>query len=320
MAMLDTKTKVQESDIGTDIPDMSIVLVCWNNLKYLEPCLESLYESEMHTTYDVVVVDNGSTDGSQEMLRNKYPEIQIVQNDHNVGLGKASNQGIVATNGRHILLLNNDTIVNGPSLDAMVDFLDSHPKTGVVGGRLLNADGSIQSCYNDFSTLREEFLIATRLGEAFLYEGYPAKMFDDQVRTVGWVGSACAMIRRAALDEVGLLDENYFIYGDEADLQYRLKQAGWDIHFIPEASTIHFGGRSMNRWGRRKMVYRGKLLFYQKHYGKFRTAALRALLGGMSLAKMLFWSVFGVFPKQRDRAVKELQSNLDVVKLCIRLE
>ena len=304
----------------TAVSDISIVLVGWNNLIYLDPCLESLYESSMQSSFDVVVVDNGSTDGSQEMLREKYPQVQIVQNDHNVGLGKASNQGIAATSGRYVLLLNNDTLVKGSSFDAMVDFLDAHRTVGAVGGRLLNPDGSVQSCYNDFSTLREEFLIATRLGETFLWEGYPAHVKCDSVQSVDWLCSACVMLRRTALDEVGLLDEDYFIYGDEADLQYRLKEAGWGIYFIPGADTIHFGGRSMNRWGRRKMVYRGKMLFYRKNYGEGKTNALRVMLGAMSLLKMVVWTPVALLPGQRERAVKELSSNLDVVKLCYKLE
>ncbi len=300
-------------------PDLSIVLVCWNNKDYLFPCLESLYGSEMRSTFDVVVVDNGSTDGSQEILRRDYPEILIIQNDHNVGLGKASNQGIEATSGRHVLLLNNDTVVNGPSFDAMVEFLDANPKAAAVGGRLLNPDGTVQSCYNRFSTLREEFLIATRLGEV-IWEGYPANVDDTRVQSVGWLGSACLMVRRAALDEVGLLDEEYFIYGDEADLQYRFKRAGWEIYYLPHAYTIHYGGRSMDRWRRRKMVYRGKMLFYRKNYDPVREAALRTLLGGLSLSKLALWGAISVTPGMRERAQKELQSNLEVVKLCYRLE
>jgi len=140
--------------------DMSVILVCWNNLDYLEPCLNSLYDSNLHSRFDVVVVDNGSTDGSQDMLRDKFPDVRIIQNDHNVGLGKASNQGIEITSGKYILLLNNDTIVNGTSLDRMVEFLESNPNAGAVGGKLLNPDGSVQSCYNDFPSLKEEFLIA----------------------------------------------------------------------------------------------------------------------------------------------------------------
>ena len=301
--------------ISNVVPDMSIVLVCWNNKDYLDPCLESLYQGGLKSSFDVVAVDNGSTDGSQAMLREKYPDVLIIQNDRNVGLGKASNQGIEATSGRHVLLLNNDTLVNGPSLDAMVDFLDAHPQAGAVGGRLLNPDGTDQSCYNDFSTLREEFLIATRLGE-LLRPGYPAVINSNELQPVAWLGSACLMLRRAALDQVGLLDETYFIYGDEADLQYRLKQAGWDVYYLPHATTIHYGGRSMNRWGRRKMVYRGKLLFYQKNYGPARTLALRAMLGGLSASKLAIWSAASVSSRWREQAHKEIQSNWDVVKIC----
>ncbi|MBX3058779.1 MAG: glycosyltransferase family 2 protein [Anaerolineae bacterium] len=296
-------------------PDMSIVLVCWNNKAYLEPCLNSIYEGGLRSSFDIVVVDNGSTDGSQAMLREKFPEVIIIQNDHNVGLGKASNQGIEAMSGRHILLLNNDTVVNGPSLDAMVDFLDQHSDVGAVGGQLLNADGTVQACYNDFPDLVEDFLISTRLGE-MLRPGYPANVTDKEVRSVDWMGSACLMVRRQALDTVGLLDEEYFIYGDETDLQYRLKKAGWKNYYLPQVTTIHYGGRSMNRWGRRKMVYRGHMLFYQKNYGPLRTLALRILLGSLSLLKLLVWGMAFLFSAKREQAKKEISSNVDVVKLC----
>jgi hypothetical protein len=300
-------------------PDLSIVLVCWNNKAYLEPCLDSLYERGMRHSFDVVVVDNGSTDGSQAMLREKYPDILIIQNDHNVGLGKASNQGAVATTGRHILLLNNDTLVDGAAFDAMVEFLDQHPQAGAVGAQLRYPDGTIQSNYNNFSTLREEFLIATRLGE-LIWPGYPANVTETEIKSVDWISSACLMVRRSAFEQVGLLDESYFIYGDEADLQYRFRQAGWEIYYLPQASIIHFGGRSMNRWGRRKMVYRGKMLFYQKNYGPFYTAILRLMLGLLSLAKLVPWLIGYLWPSSRQRAGKEITSNLEVIKLCWKLE
>lgn len=308
-------SEVASNTASGSVPDLSIILVCWNNKSYLKPCLDSLYNSAPRSTFDVVVVDNGSTDGSQAMLREEYPDVIIIENGHNVGLGKASNQGIEATQGRHILLLNNDTVVNGESFDAMVDFLDAHPDAGGVGGKLLNPDGTPQSYYNHFSTLKEEFLIATRLGE-LLWKEYPAIVDDDQVRSVDWMGSACLMVRRAALDQVGLLDDSYFIYGDEADLQYRLKKAGWNIYYLPYASTIHYGGRSMDRWRRRKMVYRGKILFYQKNYDPARTLMLRAMLGGLSLGKLGYWGVASLLPSQRELAQKELRSNVEVVQLC----
>jgi GT2 family glycosyltransferase len=127
------------------------------------------------------------------------------------------------------------------------------------------------------------------------------------------------LLRRAALDDVGLLDEEFFIYGDEADLQYRLQKAGWKVYYLPQAYTIHYGGRSMDRWRRRKMVYRGKMLFYRKNYGPLRTGILRLMLGGLSLVKIIGWGIISVLPGKSDRGRKEIRSNQDVIKICWKL-
>jgi GT2 family glycosyltransferase len=305
----------QDSATREPALDMSVVIVCWNNRDYLEPCLHSLYRGCLHSTFDVVVVDNGSTDGSQAMLCQKFPQVKIIQNKDNVGLGRASNQGIETTRGRYVLLLNNDTLVNGPSLDSMVELLDAHPDAGAVGGKLLNPDGSFQAGYADFSTLAEEFLIATHLGE-LIWDGYPSHGDVSRVKEVGWMSSACLLLRREAIGQVGLLDETYFIYGDEADLQYRLNQAGWRVYYLPSATTVHYGGRSMDRWRRRKMVYRGKMLFYKKNYGAFRASLLQAMFAGLSLTKMVSWGLAYVLPRWRARSKLELRSNMDVLRLC----
>jgi len=313
-----TQADVQKSS-ADEVVDMSIVLVCWNNKAYLDPCLKSLYEGGLKSSFDVVVVDNGSTDGSQKMLAEKYPDVMLIQNDGNVGLGKASNQGIEATNGRYVLLLNNDTLVNGAALDVLVEYLDAHPKAGATAGKLLNPDGSFQSGFAPFSTLLEEFLIVTHIGE-LLWPGYPSHGDSNEIKETGWMSSACLLVRRAALDQVGLLDESYFIYGDEADLQYRLNKAGWKVVFLPNSSIIHFGGRSMDRWKRRKMVYRGKMMFYKKNYGFLNTLLLRLLFFVMSLLKLLVWVVGFFIPSRNDQAKKELRSNLDVMGLCLNLK
>ena len=301
------------------VSDVSIILVCWNNKSYLEPCLKSLYEADLQFRFEIIIVDNGSTDGSQAMLEEKFPGVRIIQNDSNVGLSKASNQGIEVSDSKYILLLNNDTIVNGPSLNSMVAFLDSHPDAGASGGRLLNPDGSFQAGYAVFSTLWEEILIATRLGE-FNKKGYPSHFDTNQITAVGWLSSACLLLRSTALDQVGLLDEEYFIYGDEADLQYRLNQSGWKVYYLPEATTIHYGGRSMDRWRRRKMVYRGKMLFYKKNYGFLRSLSLRFVLGLISGLKLVVWEFISILPNKRIRAEKEIQSNQEVIKLSLKLE
>jgi N-acetylglucosaminyl-diphospho-decaprenol L-rhamnosyltransferase len=304
--------------LGEPVFDVSIILVCWNNKSYLEPCLQSLYNTNMQFRFETIVVDNGSTDGSQAMLNENFPDVRIIQNDSNVGLSKASNQGIETTSGKYVLLLNNDTIVNGLSLNSMVAFLDSHPDAGAVGGRLLNPDGSFQAGYAVFSSLIEEIFIATRVGE-YNKKGYPSHYDTDRVMPVGWLSSACLMVRRAALDQVGLLDEEYFIYGDEADLQYRLNRSGWKVYYLPEATTIHYGGRSMDRWRRRKMVYRGKMLFYKKNYGILPAFMLRLVLGLISILKLVIWVILSILPNWNTRAKKEIHSNLEVIGLCLKL-
>lgn len=299
--------------------DMSVVLVCWNNRNYLEPCLMSLFDSNLRCKFEVVVVDNGSTDGSQQMLEEKFPQVKVIQNKYNIGLALASNQGITATCGKYVLLLNNDTIVNGASLDAFVEFLDTHPDAGAVGGKLLNPDGSFQAGYADFSSLKEEFLIATGIGDR-LWVGYPSHLDSENVKIVGWLSSACLLLRRATLEQVGLLDERFFIYGDEADLQYRIKKAGWSVYYLPDATTIHYGGRSMNRWRRRRLVYRGKLLFYKKNYGPIKTIILRLMFFTLSLAKLLVWAVVYFITGRKESAKQEIGSNIDVIKLSLILE
>jgi GT2 family glycosyltransferase len=300
-------------------PTCAIVLVCWNNKAYLEPCLASLYDAGLRHSFEVVVVDNGSTDGSQDMLRLRFPTVRIVQNSGNVGLGRASNQGIEVTTAPYILLLNNDTIVNRESLEALIDHMIATPGAGAVGGKLLNEDGSVQAEYSNFSTLREEFLIATRIGE-LVWPGYPSHHPSEEVRTVDWLSSACLLVRRAALDRIGLLDESYFIYGDEADLQFRLIANGWKVYYLPTATTLHFGGRSMDRWRRRKMVYRGKMLFYRRNYGAVREYLLRGLFGALTVAKVGAWSAAWPIPSMQQRAARELRSNVDVLRLCLKLD
>ncbi len=317
--MNDSSVSLPRTDgLGAGVYGLSVIIVSMNNKGYLISCLESLYTARVEAVLEVIVVDNGSTDGTQHFVNEKFPEVRVIHNDRNLGLSRATNQGIAASRGRHVLLLNDDTIVNGPSLDAMVRFLDSHPDAAAVGGRLLNPDGSLQAGYSRFPSLGEELLIATRLGSV-LWGEYPLLEAKGKPRAVDWLGSACLMLRRESLDKVGVLDEEYFIYGDETDLQYRLHRAGWNVYYLPSSWTIHYGGRSMDRWRRRKMVYRGKMLFYRKNYGCRRSLWLRLMFAGLSAVKTLIWCGAFAIPRLRDRARNELRSNLDVLDLCRKL-
>jgi GT2 family glycosyltransferase len=295
----------------------AVVLVAWNNREYLLPCLRSLYAAGLAHSFEVVVVDNGSTDGSQALLAAEFPDVLLIQNDRNVGLGQASNQGIAATTAPLVLLLNNDTLVNGSSIDAMIDWMLATPDAGAVGATMLNDDGSFQSGYNNFPTLVEEVLIATGIGR-MLWPAYPSAAGSGRAVAVDWLTSACLLLRRDALDQVGPLDESYFIYGDETDIQYRLRRAGWRAYLVPDATIVHFGGRSLDRWRRRRMVYRGKMLFFAKNYGHARAVALRLILAALTAAKLGVWCA--AWPFWRVRAQRELVSNVEVLRLCWKLE
>jgi GT2 family glycosyltransferase len=301
------------------IPDLSIVLVCWNNRSYLEACLDSLYRAKLRTSFDVVVVDNGSTDSSQEMLRRRFPQVRLIENSKNLGLSHATNQGIVATQGHFVLLLNNDTLVNGPSIDAMVEFMKAKDDAGAAGGKLLNSDGSFQSAYAEFSDLLQELVVALRVGD-ILRAGYPSHRDYQKVRSVDWLSSACLLVRRSAFAQVGYLDEEYFIYGDEVDFQFRLRRAGWKVYYLPHVHTIHYGGRSLDRWKRRKMVYRGKILFYRKNYGRAKELVLRVMFAVISVLKIVIWAPACLAPSWVRRAQRELRSNYEVLELCMKLQ
>lgn len=297
-------------------PELSIVMVGWNTRAFLEPCLESIYLAGLQTSFEVIVVDNASIDGSQDLVRRRFPQVRLLENRVNTGFAEASNQGAREARGDFVLLLNSDTLVNAPSLDALVEFMRQTPDAGAAGGKLLNPDGSFQGAYAEFSCLAQELLIALRVG-AILWPGYPSHKSAEAVTPVDWLSAACLMVRRRVFTELGYLDNEYFMYGEEVDLEFRMKRAGWKVYYLPHVYTVHYGGGSQDRWRRRKMVYRGKILFYRKHYGRVREFFLRALFGAISLVKLLLWATVCVVPRGMRRAGKEMQSNGEVLQLCL---
>ena len=303
------------------IVDLSIVLVNWNNHDFLEQCLDSIEAAQFRFPYDRVVTDNGSRDGSQEMLSQRFPDVKIVQNKGNVGVARANNQGIQNTTGRYIYILNNDTLVNRESVEAMVRFLDEHPEAGAAGGNLLNPDGSLQASFCHFPTLWEEFQLVTHIGMA-RNPYFPAHNGTwPAVREVDWLSSASIVVRREAIEAIGLIDEEYFIYSDETDWQYRLWQAGWKVYYLPQVTTIHFGGGSFQPGGRRyTLVYRGRMLFARKHYGHLYCIAQRGMFAGAAMGRLGLWLVAQVSRRWRPIARKQVGANLETLKLCLHLQ
>ncbi len=307
------------SSTGGSRPELSIVMVNFNQAHYTAQCLNSIQKAPPRVSYEIILVDNASSDGSPDELEAHYSYVKMVRSPKNGGIAGGNNLGIKAAQGKFVLLLNNDTVVMPGSIDQTITFLKAHPDAAGVGGNLLNEDGSFQSGYLNFHTLGSVFLSQTKLGQLF-QPYYPSHPRGKSLKVVDWISTAFMLFRRDALEMVGLVDKEYFIYSDETDLQYRLRQAGWKIYYLPEIETIHFGGKALNPWRRRRLVYRGFLLFFHQHYGVLQTIILRFMFIGLCLLKLPYWFLASLFPQFRERADHEVHSNLDIFRMCLKPE
>lgn len=288
--------------------DLTVIVVSWNTRALLQRCLESVSEAIPDLHYEVVVVDNNSTDASAEMVEASFPSVRLIRSPRNVGFARANNLAIRVSTGRHVLLLNSDACLVGRAAQELVSYLDEHPKVGIVGGKVLNPDGSFQSSYADFPRLTDEILVLTGLARWWLPRTFPSYPEDQSrdVRAVDWMSGAFLAARRQAIDEVGLLDEAFFMYSEEMEWCYRMKLAGWEVVYLPRAEATHWAGSSARRVpdAKRARLYRSKLRFFRKHYGPVRTAILSSLLRTSSVAKLFTWYLYGLLAVRgaRDRA------------------
>jgi hypothetical protein len=234
-----------------------------------------VYESSDGLDFEIIVIDNASSDGSAEMTAEKYPGVKLVRNRMNVGFAAACNLAFKHSNGRYFLLLNSDTIVQGNALGTLLQFMEEHPEAGAAGCRLLNKDGTLQRSCSRFPGIMTELFDALYLSKLFpkskLLAAYSMSFWDfDEVREVDFAGGSCLMVRREAIGEVGLLDEGYFMYTEEADWCYRMKRRGWKVYYVPGASVIHLGGSSARRYGSQILIhlYSSRNRFVSKHRGK----------------------------------------------------
>lgn len=297
-------------------PELSIVMVNFNQAQYSAQCLDSIQKDPPRVSHEIILVDNASLDGSPDWLITHYPSVKLVRSSKNGGIAGGNNLGIRSAQGKYILLLNNDTLVMPGTIDQSVAFLDAHPEAAGVGGNLLNEDGSFQSGYADFHTLWTVFLVITKLGQAF-HTWYPSHPRGKALLEVDWMSTAFMTFRKEALEAVKLVNEEYFIYSDETDLEYRLVKAGWKIYYLPELETVHFGGKSLNAWRRRRLVYRGYLLFFRNHRGRLQTTFLRIMFSLACLIKLPFWALTWLGPRWKERAGQELRSNLAILRMCL---
>jgi GT2 family glycosyltransferase len=256
---------------------ISVIVVSWNVAKLLNVCLQTLRRDLENIESEVFVVDNASADGSAAMVAADHPWVKLIANDKNLGFAAANNQALKLSRGDYILLLNPDTELVAGAIPELVSFLESHPQAGIVAPQLVNSDGSIQRSCRAFPTFLG--MLYELLGLSRLFPNNPLfgsyKMLDfnhDQLREVDQPEGACLLLRRAVIEQVGILDEGYFMLFEEVDWCYRIKQAGFQIWFDPEAHVVHHYGQSIKQVKARMILssHSGLYRFWSKHYARGR--------------------------------------------------
>ncbi|MFQ5864092.1 MAG: glycosyltransferase [bacterium] len=265
------RTKTRQRQI-----DLSIIIVNYNVKEFLEQSLISVKKSLKNITSEIIVVDNASRDGSAELIRKRFPEVKLVVNTENLGFATASNQGLRMARGEFIALLNPDTIVQEDTFSRMLDFFKEHPDTGMLGCKILNPDGTLQlACRRSYPTPWVAFTKLSGLSHLFpnnkLLGKYNLTYLDpDRSYEVEAISGSFMLIQRKILDEVGYLDESFFLYGEDLDWCYRIREKGWKVRYFAGTRIIHFKGESTKRTqnDNLKVFYQAMGLFVRKHFKK----------------------------------------------------
>jgi N-acetylglucosaminyl-diphospho-decaprenol L-rhamnosyltransferase len=278
---------------------VSIVIVNYNGRPWLEACLESLLTQVAGLAHELIVVDNASQDGSVALVDRFFPRARLIVNPTNLGFARANNQGIAQAGGRYVLLLNNDTVFKS-GLGEMVAFLDQHPECGAVGPAMLDGQGAPRGSWGYFPGLGR--LAATML----LVDRWPIVRsrfrpllvrpsrpeFFRPAHPVDWASAACLLVRREALERVGPLDTNYFMYNEDLEWCYRAWQAGYQVWLLPTAQLLHYGagGQEWRHWkgpAATLNAYKSFLTFYHKHMPAWQGLPLRLVLAAGAGLRLL---------------------------------
>ncbi len=292
--------------------DVSIIIVNWNTRELLQVCLASICEQTRDIDYEIIVVDNASIDGSSEMVKKSFPQVTLIENPENRGFAIANNQGIEAANGRYVLLLNTDTVILDNAIAKTVEFADSHPEAAVVGCKVLNPDKTLQPTCFMFPSILNMLLSAS-----YLYKLFRKSKFFGRELMTWWdrsdtrevdVATGCYMlVRREAIDQVGVLDKRYFIYTEETDWCYRFKKNGWKILFTPEPQIIHYGGQTTEQMSEKfRLQLSGSMLIFMKlHRSKLTFTFARFLIALFLFLRVPYWVTVAMFHKnERKKSIQ----------------
>jgi N-acetylglucosaminyl-diphospho-decaprenol L-rhamnosyltransferase len=277
------------------VSHIAVIIVSWNTRALLEQCLAAVWATPAPPSVEVWVIDNGSTDGSPDMVAARFPATHLIRNATNAGFSRANNQVLRELTADYALLLNPDALLPPETLPALWAWMEAHPRAGAVGPTLVNPDGSFQAAGNDFPRLLTQWLVLAGLAHRLLGPYFPShgpRPAAEAARTE-WIGGACLLARRQAIEAVGGLDEQYFMYAEETDWCYRLWQAGWEVYWLPTARCVHWRGQSSRQAQALTpaRLAQANYLFFRWHYGQPRTALLQAGMVGLGLAKAAAFSL-----------------------------
>ena len=275
---------------------ISILIVSWNTRELLRDCLRSIQQTIPQELHQTIVVDNASSDGSAEMVARDFPWVELLRNDENLGFGRANNQAFAHARGEALLLLNPDTILHPQAVTRLVDLLKQQPRAGAAGPRILNPDGTLQvSIYPSPTLLRETWRLFHLDRLLPLSQYSRRKLAARQPTPVDVLMGACMLIRRDIIDQIGLFDEQFFVYSEEVDLCRRIQQAGWQLVWLPDAEVTHFGGQSTRQVADAMFLelYRNKVKFFRKHGSSLSTPVYKGSLYLAAVVRLLGGRLFG---------------------------
>lgn len=289
--------------------DLSIVIVSYNTKDLLKSCLESIYKTSKDFSFEVIVSDNNSSDGSSEMVSKNFKNVILIENTKNLGFSKANNTGVKKTSGRYVLFLNSDTVVYENTLKHMIKFMDEHKDTGAATCKLLMPNGKIDdAAHRGFPTPWNAFSHFSGLSKMFsknrLFGGYNLSYLDfDKTHEVDSLAGAFMLVRRIAGEKIGWWDEDYFFYGEDLDFCFMLKQNNWKIYYVPEISILHYKGVSggikkiskhlttadaKTRKNAQIERFKAMRIFYKKHYENvYPWFITRLVYSGISLKQLI---------------------------------
>jgi len=286
---------------------LSIIIVNWNTREALLNCLNAIYGTIKDIDFETFVVDNASTDNSQKAVKDFFPSVKLIENKENLGFAKANNQALKLMKGEYALLLNSDTITTDGAITKILRFMELNRNVGICGGQLLNKDGTKQRSFDNISTPLTDLINNTALRIIFpkKYLGRKCK-FDKPVEVESIIG-ACMMVRKKAIDNVGLMDENFFFYYEDMDWCYRMKKRGWNISFYPDAFIYHIRGESSKQLNEKATIefLKSKYYFFKKHYDK-KTIILHEIgLLLKTIVGIISNSLFAIFKRGNIKKVRK---------------